>query len=305
MRVLIISAVAIVSLAASRPALAAECATVSVSPGTVTLPSYDPISGGAVQSSFTATITRAKSTTASVRLIFNDTSYATPVTFHSGGPLYQILDSSGVNVAYQNGVNVKSTTNPLVPTPEGPSGDSVSASYLVNVPANSDGRDVKNGLYGTTLLYSVRCFKSDSSYNGSDSQISGGPALSVTVPNLVSLTTASPQTLDFQDFTTLTQQLNVGLKSTGPIDVDLRTDNGRKLIRVGSPLPAAANSYIDYAIKLNGKSVTSDPYILSNAPRAGVGGSQWPLLLSLSAPPSGKVAGTYSDTITLTLTPGS
>jgi hypothetical protein len=303
-----ISAGALLGLCGAQPALAAECASVTFSPGTVTLPSYDPIAGGAVQSSFTATINRVKPSTASVRLIFNDISYATPVKFHSdlagGGPFYQILDSGGINVAFPRNVNVKTTTNPLIPTPSGPPGDSVSVSYLVNALANSDGRDLRNGAYGTNLSYSIECFDGGNSYFGSDLVVPG-PSLAVTIPNLVSLTTASPQTLDFENFTTLTQQLNVGLKSTGPINVDLRTDNGRRLVRLGSPNPAPKNSYIAYSIRLNGRAVTSDPYILTNAPRAGVGGTQWPLQLILAAQPSGKLAGTYADMITLTLTPGS
>lgn len=308
MRFWAISAGAILVLGGAQPALAAECASVTFSPGAVTLPSYDPIAGGAVQTSFTATINRSKPATASVRLIFNDNSYATPVKLHSdiagAGPLYEILDQGGVNVAFPRNVGVKAATNPLIPIPTGASGDSVSVPYLVNLPANSDRRDLRNGAYGTNITYSVECFDGSNSYFGSDT-LGAAPALSVTVPNLVSLTTASPQTLDFENFTTLTQQLNVGLKSTGPINVDLRTDNGRKLVRLGSPNPAPKNSYIAYSIKLNGRSVSSDPYILTNAPRAGVAGTQWPLQLTLAAPPSGKLAGTYADMITLTLTPGS
>lgn len=290
-------------LIAAQPAIAGECASVTFSPGTVTLPSYDPIGGGAVQSGFTATINRTKPTTRSVRLIFNDNSYATPVKFHGGGPIYEILDSGGSNVAFPKNVNVKTATNALVSIPDGSAGDSVQAAFTANVPVNS-GNDFSNGIYGTNLLYGIECFTADNSYNGSDVQVTG-PALSVTIPNLVSLITASPQTLDFENFTTLTQQLNVGLKSTGPINVDLRTENGRKLVRVGAPIPAPKTSYIDYSIKLNGRSVTTDPYLLSNAPRAGVTGTQWPLQLSLPAQPTAKAAGSYADTITLTLTPGS
>jgi spore coat protein U-like protein len=119
------------------------------------------------------------------------------------------------------------------------------------------------------------------------------------------MTTASPQTLDFENFTALSQQLNVGLRSTGPIDVQLTTQNQRKMILAGAPSPAPLNSYIAYRITLNGRSVATDPYVLTGAPRVGVAGKSWPLVLSLPAPPSGKVAGSYSDTITLTVTPGS
>jgi len=164
---------------------------------------------------------------------------------------------------------------------------------------------LRNGSYGESLGYSVACFQNNAhKIQGSDGPLTG-PALSLTIPNLVSLTTASAATLDFQNFTTLVQQLNVGVKSTGPINVDLHTDNHMKMIRTGAPSPVADNSYIGYTMSLNGQAISTDPYLLSNAPRAGVGGTSWPLKLTLPSQPSGKVAGSYSDIITLTLTPGS
>lgn len=308
MRILGLSAGAILCLAAAQPAFAAQCATVVFSPGTVTLPNYDPINGGAVQSSFVATISRVQATTRSVRLIFNDAVGGEPVQVRpstgTGGPLYEILDPSGINIAFGKYASVFAARNPTVPLPEGPSGDSVAVSYTVNILTNSGGRDFRNGHYGDNLSYSVACFQGSGSGQGGDTFVPG-LALSATIPNLVSLTTASPATLDFQNFTTLTQQLDVGVKSTGPINVELQTDNDRKMVRMGSPAPVPLNSYIRYGIRLRGANVASDPYILSNAPRAGVGGTQWPLQLTLSAQPSGKVAGSYSDTITLTVTPGS
>jgi len=294
-------------MASMEPAMAAQCATVSFSPTNVTLPDYDPIAGGAVQTSFTATIRRVSGATSEARLIFLDNSNVLPVTLgiigNVKGPLYQILDPSGINVAFNTTAVVATKTAPKISLPNGSSGDAISMNYLVNVLPNSASTDYRNGNYVDSLKYSVQCFQGATS-QGTDTQIAG-PTLSVTVPNLVSLITASPQTLDFQSFTTLTQQLNVGLKSTGPIDVELTTENHRRMILAGAPSPAPLNSYISYRITLNGRSVSTDPFILTNAARVGVGGKSWPLLLTLPSQPSGKVAGSYSDTITLTVTPGS
>lgn len=309
MRICWITAGAVAALAAAEPAFGAQCATVTFSPGNVTLPNYDPIAGSEIQASFTATITRVSPATTKVRLIFVDSDTGAGTIPRIGaigtqlGPAYNILDPGGNIAAFSLNSDVTLKRNPTISLPVGPSGDSVSVSYLVDVLSNSLVRDYRNGNYGETLTYSIQCFQGLIS-QGSDTQLSG-PNLSVTVPNLVSMTTASPQTLDFQNFTMLTQQLNVGLKSTGPVDVELITENQRRMVLVGAPSPAPLNSYIAYRITLNGRSITTDPYVLTNAPRIGGAGRAWPLLLSLPSQPSGKVAGSYSDTITLTITPGS
>lgn len=308
MRIWAKAAAALAATATAAPAMAAQCATVTFSPANVSLSDYDPIAGGAVQTSFTATILRQSAATTDVRLIFLSNMINLPVRLgvkigSNFGPFYQILDPNGVNVAFNSVASVTTKTNPKASLPAGPSGDAVSVNYLVRVLANSTGTDYGNGTYVDPLKYSIQCFQGSTS-QASDTQVTG-PALSVTIPNLVSLITASPQTLDFQSFTTLTQQLNVGLKSTGPINVQLVTQNQRKMVLAGAPSPPPLNSYIAYGITLNGRSISTNPYILLNAPRVGVAGKTWPLLLTLPSQPSGKIAGSYSDTITLTVTPGS
>jgi hypothetical protein len=300
---------ALVAIAGGGPVIAAQCATVTFSPGNVSLPSWNPINGSSAQATFTATIRRESRSTRNVRIIFTDSDDSSApvrlgVVSTTSGPRYEVIGPGSVNVVFPKNTTASSQSNPLIPIDNGPSGDVISVNYTVNVPANSANTDFRNGSYAESLSYQVQCFQASSFKDqGTDGPVTG-PALSLTIPNLVSLTTASPATLDFQNFTTLTQQLNVGVKSTGPINVDLRTDNHLKMIRAGAPSPAPDNSYISYGIELNGQAISSDPYILSNAPRAGVAGSQWPLKLTLPSTPSGKVAGNYSDTITLTLTPG-
>jgi hypothetical protein len=294
---------------AAEPALASNCATVTFSPASVSLPSYNPIGGAAVQATFTATIRRADRATQEARMIFTDSDdVAAPVKLGvvsgTSGPTYQVLGPGGVNVAFPKNTNVTAQTTPFVDISPGPSGDTVSASYTVNIPVNSGNTDLRNGTYSEFLSYSIQCFTSNGKTSkGVDGPLSG-PSLSLVVPSLVSLTTASPATIDFQNFTSLTQQLNVGLKSTGPVNVAIDSTNKLKMVRSGASSPYPDNSRIDYLLSLRGNNVASLPGTLTNQPRAGVGGTTWPLVLSLPATPSGKIAGSYSDTITLTLTPG-
>lgn len=300
---------AFLAVAAADPALAAQCANVSFSPLTVTVPAWNPINPGAQQASFTMTVTRISSTTNAIRIIFTDSNDSSqPVKLGtngtSSGPQYQVLDPSGNNVVYPLGTSITSVKpTPLIQYQSKSSNNAVSVPFRAYVPANTPGADFTNGTYGETINYVIQCSNSGNNTNPIDGPTSG-PAVSLTIPNLVSLTTASAATLDFQNFTSLTQQLNVGLKSTGPVNVAIDSINKLKMVRTGASSPYPDNSTIAYLLSLRGVSVPALPTTLTNQPRAGVAGVQWPLILSMPSAPSGKVAGSYSDTITLTLTPG-
>src|SRR5438270_3881820 len=89
----------------STPALAAQCATVTFSPGSVTVPAWNPISPGAQQATFTMTLTRVSTATNAIRIIFTDSNDSSqPVKLGTNGtfsgPQYQVLDPSGNNVLY-------------------------------------------------------------------------------------------------------------------------------------------------------------------------------------------------------------
>lgn len=292
------------------PAIAAQCATVSFSPATVTVPAWNPITPGAQQASFSMTVTRVSTATNAIRIIFTDSNDSSqPVKLGTNGaasgPQYQVLDPSGNNVVYPLGTSIISVKpTPLVQYQSKSSNNAVSVTFRVYVPANTPGTDFTNGTYGETINYVIQCTNSGNNTNPTDGPTSG-PALSLTIPNLVSLTTASAATLDFQNFTSLTQQLNVGLKSTGPVDVAIDSTNKLRMVRVGASSPYPDNSTIAYLMSLRSTNIPSLPTTLTSQPRAGVGGTTWPLVLSLPSQPSGKVAGSYGDTITLTLTPGS
>jgi hypothetical protein len=285
------------------------CATVSFSPATVSIPSWDPITPAPQQVSFTATIIRAASTTTSVRLILLDSNdRASPMKLGSRsgleGPQYQVLNSAGTNIVYPTGTLVSAAAAPQIDFPNKGGGNALQTGLRLLVPANTPGTDFVNGGYGETLSYAVQCFASGNKPAGTAGPVSG-PALSLTIPNLVSLTTASAATLDFQNFTSLSQQLNVGLKSTGPVRVDVASANGLRMLRIGGSSPALDNSLIKYFLSVRGTDIPKTPLTLTTQPRAGVGGTSWPVILSLPNQPSGKVAGSYSDTLTITLSPGS
>ena len=299
---------ALVALATCSPAMAEACGSVSFSPVSLTIPNWDPLAPGQQAATFSATIRRASSSSEGARLIFLDSNDLVAPAYlgripNSRGPRYEVRDSSGTNVLFGRYSDVRAQGNPLITLPPGASDDTVAVSYTVVVPANTGSTDFRNGNYTESLRYALQCFDSQSTSGGVDGP-RAGPMLNLTIPNLVSLTTASPQTLDFQNFTSLMQQLNVALKSTGPVTVDISSLNIRRMVRQGAPLPYPANSVIDYSMTLNGQPIAANPTILPNLARAGVPGASWPLRLRLPAIPSGKVAGSYQDTITLTLTPG-
>lgn len=295
-------------LLACAAAPAHACATVSFAPAVLTVPAWDPITPAAQQVNVTMTVTRASPSTGSVRLIFLDgNDSAQPVRLGaragSSGPFYQLLTAGGANIVYPQGTVVGATSAPLLDFPAKGAANSIQVVLRLVVPANVPGTDFSNGVYTETLSYAVQCLGAAGKPNGSVGPLSG-PAASLSIPNLVSLTTASAATLDFQNFTSLSQQLNVGVRSTGPVTVDIRSANNLRLVRQGASAPFPENSQIAYALSLRGVDIARTPALLSNQPRAGVAGTSWPLILSLPAQPAGKVAGSYSDTLTLTLTPG-
>jgi hypothetical protein len=278
------------------PALAANCAKVSFSPTTVSLPNWDPINPAAVMASFSATIRPDSSASKSVRIIFLDNNDASdPVRLGVNGPIYQLLDNSGNNIVYPKNRSISSTTNPTVTSPKG---DMMTVPLRVNVPAKTDNVDYASGSYTEPLNYTVQCFLANGKTNGIDGPFAG-PVLKLTIPQLVSLTTASAATIDFQNFTSRTSSISVGVKSTSRVQVNFVTANGGRMVRSGATSPYPLNSYIPYSMSFNNQPLTNGLQLS----RAGTAGTTWPLVLDLGTLPQGKIAGAYEDTITLTMTP--
>ena len=281
---------------AAQPALAANCAKVSFSPATVSLPNWDPINPGAVVGTFSATIRPDSGGSKSVRIIFLDNNdRSAPLRLGVGGPIYQILDNSGNNIVFPQGTSITAANNPTVSSPQG---DMITVPLRVNVPAKTDNFDYASNTYSETINYAVQCFAANGKSNGVDGPFAG-PVLTLKIPQLVSITTASSAMIDFKNFTAAADPLNVGVKSTSRVQVTFVTANGSKMVRAGAPPSPPLNSYIAYTMMFNGQPLTNGLQLS----RAGTTGTTWPLVLDLGTLPQGKIAGSYADTITLTLTP--
>ena len=285
------------ALVGAQPAFAANCAKVSFSPATVSLPNWDPINPGAVVATFSATIRPDSGGSKSVRIIFLDSNdVSAPIRLGVNGPIYQVLDNSGNNILYPKNASITTASNP---TASSPAGDMITVPLRVNVPAKTDNVDYASGTLSETISYAVQCFTSTGKSNGIDGPFAG-PVLTLTIPQLVSITTGSAANIDFRNFTMTTSNVSVGVKSTSRVQVSFVTANVSKMVRAGSPSPSPLNSSIPYTMMLNGQPLTNGLQLS----RAGTStGTTWPLVLDLGTLPQGKIAGSYADTITLTLTP--
>lgn len=303
------AAIAVSTLGLGTAARAANCATISVSPGSPAIPSWNPINPAQQEATFSVTVTRvANPSSKSMRLIFVDAnSNATTTRIGtSSGPRYQIINTdSGMTISFGSGTQITGQTVPTTSFGNG-SNDSVSINMKVRILANSSPSEdfIGGASYSETLNYSAECFKNNGSSNGIDNASGSNLTLNLTIPKIASIVTATPATINFGNFTTTTQQAQVTVKSTSTLNISATTSNGGKLVRSGAIAPYPTNSAIPYGMKFNNVTLTPGTP-LTNQTRAGVLGNSYPLQLTLTdGIPSGKLAGTYNDTITLTITPG-
>lgn len=267
--------------------------------------SWSPFSNGSAQTT-TVTVTVSKGSgnnnAATARVLILDTDTTTPLRVGtlSGfqGPIYTLtggLPSQSVNK------NTPTTSNSVVVNFSGSTG---TGSATLTIPVNSAAEDFVAGTYSQATSYFVECYNNGGNTSGNG--VTGiGPTLNVTVPNLLQVITAGPQTINFGSFTTTTQNLAVSLKSTGAINANISTQNSNQMVLSGAQSPFPTNSVIPYNMSFDGQAIPAAGASLTNLSRAGVSGATKSLLLSLPALPSGKLAGTYSDVITLILAPGS
>lgn len=293
----------------AQPAFGQNCATVSVSPATPTIPAWNPINPALQEATLTATIQRVNSNSRSARLIFLDAnSSASPTRVGtSSGPKYQVINTdTGATVSFPQGTSVAGQTVATTNLPNGAGGNSVTVNLKVQILANnSPVEDFVGGTaFSETLNYAIQCFNNSGGPTGVDNLATSNLTASLTIPRLVSITAATPTTLNFGSFTTDNQTGQISVKSTSSLNVSVSTTNGSQMVRSGAVAPYPANSVIPYTLQFNG--VTLAPGSpLTNQTRAGVLGSTFPLKLTLvGGLPSGKLAGSYSDTVVVTITPG-
>ena len=287
----------------AQPAMANSCATVSFT--VPSLPQFDPINGGYSPQTITANVTRNDNKADLVRLVLIDADSATTLRLQQSGPIYDIA-SGGTSILHASPYSIGSNDGATVNL-SGNSGN-VSLTFSIQNLTNTSTDFIGGTTYTEPLKYSVQCYNTNGASGktdtlGKDENISAFTA-AVTIAKIVSITTAGPQTIDFGNFTMTQQQLQVGVKSTSSINVGVTTLKNNQMGLAGAGNSPPTNSAIPYTMTLNGTTVANNTN-LTNQTRAGVAGMNWPLVLTLTGGlPSGKIAGSYSDTITLTLTPG-
>ncbi len=137
-------------------------------------------------------------------------------------------------------------------------------------------------------------------------ELSGNISVTLRVPNVLSANVAGGSRrgeIDFLDFATLSRSLSISVRSTGPYKVTARSLNGGTMVRQGASSNAQADR-ITYLLRFGGQAMTPDSGAGFSYPRAGLQGLQIPLDVTVEDV-SGKRAGTYSDTVMLTLAPAS
>lgn len=313
MKLLKLCAAAIVATFA-QPALAANCATVTFT-GPTAVSGWNPLTSSTGTATFTATATRDTNGTTrrSARIIFLDNDTGTTVLNLAGtpnGPRYEIRDSASSVVSAPSGTAPPSSSTGAQFS-WGNSGSNVSGpiTLSVSILPNSSNQDFIGGtIYTEALKYSIQCFAQGGGLLLSDMGVAGAPTLSLTIPKVISLTSASSASVNFGNFTATTDTVQIKLKSTSSVNVGVETLYGtasaNQMVLAGASSPYSPNSTIPYSMMLNGTAVFHGS-LRPNQTRGGQSETTYPLVLTLSGIPSGKIAGNYSDTITLTLTPGS
>jgi spore coat protein U-like protein len=292
------AAAALSTFVAASPAFANSCANVSFS--VPSFPQFDPINGNYVAQNITANFTRIDTNAVTARLILLDNDAGT-IKLAAAGPIYDIK-FGGATQVFPSGTALSTGNGALVTF----SGTSASGTFSFTIP-NTTTDFIGGSSFTEPLRYSVQCYKNaagsgSGNLSAADSNVSAFSA-AVTIAKQVTITTAGPQTINFGDFTTTTQTLAIAVKSTSSINVSVATANGSQMVLSGAVSPFPTNSSIPYTMNYAGTAVSSGSSLI-NQTRAGVAGGTRNLVLTLPALPSGKLAGTYSDTITLTLTPG-
>jgi spore coat protein U-like protein len=163
------------------------------------------------------------------------------------------------------------------------------------------GQDIPAGVYDETLNVQYRCLNGSLFDHSTDWQ-SGVLHVSVNVPSklVANLSGGSTSgTLDFGDFNDHVRGAMVNVNSTGPFTVSIDSDNYGHMVLDGMAHPGH-DARIDYGLSFNGfpTRLGSQMHFF----RTGIGGAGFPLVVYTNDL-LGKRAGTYRDTLTVTVTP--
>lgn len=163
--------------------------------------------------------------------------------------------------------------------------------------------DLPAGVYREQFTVRYWCGDVDTSL---PNEIPGIVSVAVQVPNVLSANVAGASTqgeIDFLDFSTLTRSLSIHVRSTGRYAVTARSLNGQVMLREGGGATGEAER-IAYKARFGGSNLTLDTTQGLVNSRAGLEGQRIPLEVTVEDVAS-KRAGTYRDTLILTLAPAS
>ncbi len=231
--------------------------------------------------------------------------------FHLGssaGPLYIVHSNDGLfPIVGQGAAPLQQLQYFVVAFPSSPTGvtESVAGLQLV-IPA---GQDLPAGVYQESLNIQYRCLSgsNDSVQNHADTTMQSSVVpVTITVPNKISANLAGGQThgvIDFGDFDHLTHRAAIEVRSTGPYDLLITSQNNGKMLLGNAPKGAStASTSITYTLQYGGFPVTlGAPGVFQ---RTGAFGASLDLSVTAEAVDQ-KRAGDYSDTLTVTFTPAS
>lgn len=300
----ILLAFGVVSGCFSTGAFAANCATVTFTPSNPSIANWNPINGLAQETGFTIRVTPVAPSTRSARLIFLDTDTNTlPLKIQDSGPRYDIINTAtGEILSFPRSALVTSSTVQTLQFPKARTPANLSLRLRLQANQNPV-EDYEGGrTYSETLRYAVQCFKTNGDTNGIDQDVISTLTLTYTTPRLAQFNTAGPVNLDFRNFTATSQTARINMRSTSRIAMSAVTSNGGRMVRRGSNASASENAVIPYSIIFNGRQLVPGQR-LNGLERAGIAGANLPLVLQLDGIPSGKLAGSYTDTIILTIEP--
>lgn len=295
-------------LLAPAQATAAACGTVTASPGTLLFSSWNPLDGQAQDLPLTLTVQRVSASTRGVRVILHDSDTPAPPIVVSLAPAmrYEVADNaSGALIAFSRNTVIGAANAAVRPINGAPT-TSIAINARVRVFGNSGPvADYIGGRSFTqSFLYSIQCLNQQGQVTAQDLLVPANLALTVPIPRIASIVTARPSVIDFGNFTTTRQTILINVRSTSTLNVSANTQNGGKMVREGTPQPWPSYATIPFNMFFWDRKIIPGGTTVSTQ-RAGVPGRDINFMMTLpEGLPTGKLAGSYSDVITLEVTPG-
>ena len=293
------------------PAGAALAGCVSFTGGSINA-TYDPLHGQATTDlveTIPLSVTRQSAATLPTAVIAQFVAQNGQSVFNLGsssGPEYTIKNSNDGNfpIVGQSALPFQQMQTFGAGFPTSPANATVSISGLQLV--IRAGQDLPSGVYQEAINIQYRCLTGPNDTNADVTLQGSVVPVTITVPNKISANLAGGQThglIDFQDFTDLSKRVAIQVRSTGPYDLLITSENGGKMLLANAPTAAAATSTsISYSLQYGGFPVAlGTPGLFQ---RTGVLGADLDLVVT-AEPVNQKRAGDYSDTLTVTFTPAS